>query len=86
MKLKPPVGGSKSLSLSLNHSFTRFVQMTDSFRNEESDSLYDSLDLFKNTDSFINKTVLCLLEDEQRLSCDLFGIIFIDETEHKQCS
>ncbi len=41
MKLKPPVGGSKSLSLSLNHSFNRFVQTADSFRNEASDSLYE---------------------------------------------
>ncbi len=65
MKLKPPVGGSKPLSLSLNHSFNRFVQMADSFRNEASDSFYDSLDLFKNTDSFINETALCLLGDAQ---------------------
>ncbi len=38
-----------------------------------------SIDLFKNTDSFINQTQLCLLGDVQQLSCDLFGTIFVDE-------
>ncbi len=41
MKLKPPVGGGKSLILSLNHSFDWFVWTADSFRNEASDSLYE---------------------------------------------
>lgn len=41
MKQKLPVDGNKSLSLSLNHSFNRFVQTADSFRNEASDSLYE---------------------------------------------
>ncbi len=58
--------------------------MADSFRNEASDSLYDSLDMFKNTDSFINETALCLLGDAQQLTCDLFGIILVEEIEHNQ--
>ncbi len=38
MKLKPPVGGL--MSESLNYSLNQFIQMTDSFRNEASNSLY----------------------------------------------
>ncbi len=34
--------------------------------------------------SFINETALCLLGDAQRLICDLFATIFVDEIEHNQ--
>ncbi len=51
------------MSESFMHSFIRFIQTADSFRNESIDCPYelatesiDSLDSFKNVDSFRNET------------------------------
>ncbi len=54
------------ISESLNHSFNRFIQSADSFRNQSSDCLWVShwiihlIDSFNNTDSFRKKLNFCL--------------------------
>ncbi len=55
-------------SESFINSFNRFIQMADSFRNESIGCRYelttesiDSLNSFKNGDSFRNETPLCVV-------------------------
>ncbi len=55
------------MSESFIHSFNRLIQTNDSFRNDSIGCPYewatesiDSLDSFKNVDSFSNETPLCV--------------------------
>ncbi len=60
------------MSESFINSFNQFIQTADSFRNESIGYHYewatesiDSLDSFKNVDSFSNQTSLCCSETQQ---------------------
>ncbi len=67
MKLKPPVGGGKSLILSRNHLFNWFVRTADSFLNEASDCLCRWVIMNHWLTRFTNTTVFAF-RDEQWLS------------------
>ncbi len=75
------------------HSFNRFIQTADSFRNEAIGCPYEwttesinSLDSFKHVDSFINQTPLCVARRHTTLCCAvaLIATIFGCEIEQKQ--
>ncbi len=60
------------MSESMRYSLSQSIKTTDSFRNEKRDSLwighwiFDSLDAFKNTDTFSN---ISSSGDAQQFSC-----------------
>ncbi len=92
LKLKLPAGGGMSLILSLNHSLNWFVRTSDSFRNEAKVTVFmngswitDSLDSFKHAvHSWMKHTAVFAFRDAQRLSCYLFGTIFLDDMAQNQ--
>ncbi len=78
------------MSESFIHSFNRFIQKADSFRNESIGSPYewatesiDSLDSFKNVDSFSDETQLCVAWRHNSSAVALIASIFGCEIEQK---
>ncbi len=76
------------MSESFINEFNRFIQMTDSFRNESIGCPYewttesiDSLDSFKNVDSFSDETPLCVAQRHNSSAEALIATIFISEIE-----
>ncbi len=79
------------MSKSFINSFNRFIQTADSFRNESIGRPYewatesiDSLDSFKNVDSFSNETPLRCSETHNSSAVALIAPIFVSEIEQKQ--
>ena len=77
------------MSESLSHSFKRFVQTTDSFKNETclwmGHWIFDSANSFKTLNHSVMKTRLSVaVRCDTVLLWSLFGTIFAAETEQKQ--
>ncbi len=74
------VGGWKSLS----HSFNKFVQTAESFRNKSSHCLYESFTKIICLRSQINAIVKHCLKICNGSAVALFGTIFIGQIQQKQ--
>ncbi len=79
------------MSESFINSFNLFIKTADSFRNESIDRPYewatesiDTLDSFKNVDSFRNETPLRCSETHNSSAVALITTIFVSEIEQKQ--
>ncbi len=79
------------MSESFIHSFNRFIQTADSFRNESIGYPYewatesiDSLNSFKYVDSFSNETPLCVARRHNSSAVAFIATIFGCEIEQNQ--
>ncbi len=75
--------------MSLSHSFIRFIQTVDSFRNQVNGSFYECVfeslvHTIRSKRGFIQKlNTVVLLTDVQQFCCGFIGYIFVGKIEQK---